>query len=178
MANFPAKVWDGRTNARPDLTVVQPPTHGDWLAMVAELQAAQEYLLNLSGNMDTMPNVGEAIKDAAAKIKVLDRELTRLSPPADLNREVVGMQEKLLEMDIRREHARLKRGVKRLFLRTQVLEKCYKDFKAEVQQQLQILTNSVRNQFTKVAQGITVRQDELQEQIMELQDVLDSPNID
>ncbi len=178
MAEFPLKVWDGRTNARPDLTVVQPPTHGDWLAMVAELQAAQEYILSLSGNMDIMPNVGETIKDVDAKIKVLDRELTRLSPPTDLNREVALMREKLLEMDIRREHARLKRGVKRLFLRTQVLEKGYKDFKAEVQQQLQVLTNNVRNQFTKVARGMTIKQDELQEQIRELQDVLDSPDID
>ncbi len=178
MAVFPLKVWDGRTNARPDLTVVQPPTHGDWLAMVAELQAAQEYILNLAGNMDVMPDIGVAIRDVDNKIKVLDYELAQLLPPDDLNQEVAEMREKLLEMDIRREHKRLKRGVKRLFLRTQVLEKGYKDFKAEVQQQLQILTNSVRNQFTKVARGMTIKQDELQEQIKELQDVLDSPDID
>ena len=178
MAVFPKRVWNGCTNARPDLSVVQRPTHGDWLSMVAELQATQEYILSLSGNMDIMPNVGETIKDVDTKIKVLDRELARLSPPADLNREVAEMREELLEMDIRREHARLKRGVKRLFLRTQVLEKGYKDLKAEVQHQLQVLTNSVRNQFNRVAQGMTVRQDELQEQIRELQDVLDSPDID
>lgn len=178
MAVFPQKVWDGRTRIRPDLSVVQPPTHGDWLAMLAELQAVQEYILNLSGSTDAMPNIGEAIKDVNTRIKDLDKELDRLSPPADLNQEVAQMRKELLEMDVRKEHARLKNGVKKLFLRTQVLEKGYKDFKAEVQHQLQVLTNSVRNQFAKVAQGITTRQDELQEQIRELQDVLERPDLE
>jgi len=178
MASFPEKVWDGITAARPDLRVTQPPTYGDWLAMLAELQAIQRYILSLSDNMATMPNIKETIEDMVLRIEDLNKELSELDPPADLHKEMAEVRKELDDLDIRHEHTQLKNGVKRLFLRTKVLETSYKDFKAEVQRQLQILTNNVHNQFTKVARSMVKRQDELQEQIRELQDVLERPDLD
>jgi len=44
-AQFPDQVWDGTSEDRDDVTVFSAPDGSDWNQIVAELQAAQEYVL-------------------------------------------------------------------------------------------------------------------------------------
>jgi uncharacterized phage infection (PIP) family protein YhgE len=178
MAKFPNEIWTGLTRTRHDLDSTTPPDHSDWMALLGEIQAMQRYILNLSGSMEAMPNITESIKETEEKIQDLLGKLKRLAPPVDLQAELVGLQRRVVEIDVREDHDRLRSGFKKLFLRTRNMEKAYKDLKEDVYYQLEVLTNSVRNQLQKLRQDMETRHESLQEQIKELQDVLVNPELD
>lgn len=178
MAKFPKVIWDGKSASRKDLDVVKGPDHKDWMALIGEVQAMQRYILNLSGSLEAMPNVAEAITDAKGKVDGLLNELKRLAPPADLTKEVSELRRQLEEIDVREEHGRLKQGVKKLFLRLRAMEKAYKDLRKDVYYQLEVLTNSTRNQVNELRRAMEARHKNLEEQVKELQDVLANPELD
>lgn len=178
MAKFPKEVWNGLTRTRHDLDSTTPPDHEDWMALIGEIQEMQKYILNLSGSMEAMPNASESIREVDDKIQGLLAKLKRLAPPADLQTELVGLQRRVEEIDVRADHDRLRSGFKKLFLRTRNMEKAYKELKEDVYYQLEVLTNSVRNQLQKLRQDMEARHESLQEQIKELQDVLVNPELD
>jgi uncharacterized phage infection (PIP) family protein YhgE len=178
MTKFPKAIWDGKSASRKDLDTVKGPDHKDWMAMLAELQAMQRYILNLSGSLEAMPNVSEAITEAKLKVDGLLNELNRLAPPADLTQEVSDLRRQLEEIDVREEHGRLKNGVKKLFLRLRAMEKAYKDLRENVYYQLEVLTNSTRNQISELQRALEARYGNLEEQVRELQDVLANPELD
>lgn len=177
MPNFPESIWDGRTATRTDLDAVRPPDHTDWVMLLGELQSMQGYILSLSGNMEAMPDLNKEITAAKAKLSVLLEELERLAPPADLHGLVADLQRELEEVDVRVEHERLKNGVKKLFLRTRFLEKAYKDLKENVFYQLEVLANSTRNQLSDLDRRNEARYKAMREDIAELQDILQNPDI-
>jgi hypothetical protein len=178
MANFPRQIWDGRSGSRKDLDCVKGPDHADWMAMLDELQATQEYILNLTNSMDAMPNVAQEIEESMARVEALARNLDTLTPPADLQADVDKLQKAVKEADVKNEHDRLKRGVKKLFLRTEALIKAHKKLKAETEHTLEVLANSVRVNMTKLRKDMEDRTNKLEEQIKELQDVLENPELD
>jgi len=178
MTNFPKQIWDGHSASRKDLDSVKGPDHKDWLTLIGEVQSMQRYILNLSGNMETMPNVTEAITDAKMRIDGLLSKLACLAPPVDLIKEVNQLRKQLIEIDVREEHDRLKRGVKKLFLRLRAMEKAYKELRENVYYQLEVLTNNTRNQINELWRVMEARYSNLEEQVKELQDVLANPELD
>ncbi|KPK55005.1 MAG: hypothetical protein AMS22_05120 [Thiotrichales bacterium SG8_50] len=178
MANFPQKIWDGRSKSRLDLDNVKGPDHADWMAMLDELQATQSYILNLTDSTEAMPNVAKEIHEAKDKVKGLVKNLEQLSPPANLQKDVDELRAAIEEADVKGEHDRLKRGVKKLFLRTQSLIDAYKKLKTETEHTLEVLSNSMRVNLTKLRRDMEARCDHLAEQVKELQDVLESPELD
>lgn len=177
MAHFPKEIWDGRTPTRPDLDSVRPPDHLDWVVLLGELQGMQRYILNLAGNMESMPHLDGAIKEAEAKLNGLLEELQRLAPPVDLHALVADLQRELEEVDVRVEHERLKNGVKKLFLRTRYLERAYKELKEGVYHQLEVLANSFRNQLVEADRRNETRYQAMRADIAELQDILQNPDL-
>jgi uncharacterized phage infection (PIP) family protein YhgE len=178
MTKFPKAIWDGKSASRKDLDVVKGPDHKDWMALIGEVQSMQRYILNLSGSLEAMPNVSEAITDAKEKVDGLLNELKRLAPPADLTKEVTNLWKQIGEIDVREEHVRLKNGVKKLFLRLRAMEKAYKDLRENVYYQLEVLTNNTRNQISDLRRAMEARYANLEEQVKELQDVLANPELD
>jgi len=178
MPAFPKEIWDGTTPRRPSLDTVNAPDQSDWLALIGELQATQRYILNLSGSLEVMPNFNELFKEAETRINGLLSELKQLTPPTNLPAEVAALRHELKENDIRVEHERLKNGVKKLFLRSRAFESAFKALKKDVYHQLDVLSHSNRNQFTEIRKTIQERVDKLQFQINELQDVLETPELD
>ncbi|MHA1287051.1 MAG: hypothetical protein ACTSPB_06550 [Candidatus Thorarchaeota archaeon] len=178
MASFPKAVWDGLSTSRKNLDDVKSPDYKDWLAMLDELQAMQSYILNLTGSLESMPNLAEDLSKAQIKVDKFVEELGRLSPPADLYKEVTKLRRQLEEIDTRQEHERLKNGVRKLFLRTRHLEKAYKELKKDMLYQIEVLMNSVRNQFQQLQRKVKEQHKVLQSQISELQDVLQNPELD
>lgn len=110
MAKFPKEVWNGLTRTRHDLDSTTPPDHEDWMALIGEIQEMQRYILNLSGSMEAMPNASESIREVDDKIQGLLAKLKRLAPPADLQTELVGLQRRVEEIDVRADHDRLRSG--------------------------------------------------------------------
>lgn len=177
MSNFPKSIWDGRTATRTDLDAVRPPDHTDWVALIGELQAMQGYILSLAGNMESMPDLNGIIKEADDKLSILLAELERLAPPADLHGLVADLQREVEEVDVRKEHERLKSGVKKLFLRMRYMERAYKELKEGVYHQLEILANSFRNQLAAAERKHEERYLAMRNDIAELQDILQTPDL-
>jgi len=178
MVSFPKTIWNGLSASRKNLDDVKSPDYKDWLAMLDELQAMQSYILNLTGNLESMPNLAEDLSKAQMKVDKFIEELRRLSPPADLYKEITKLWYQLKEIDTRQEHERLKNGVRKLFLRTRHLEKAYKELKEDMLYQVEVLMNSVRNQFQQFQCKMKEQHEVLQSQISELQDVLQNPELD
>jgi len=177
MPHFPKSIWDGRTATRNDLDAVRPPDHTDWVVLLGELRSMQGYILSLAGNMEAMPDLNKEITEAKTKLNVLLAELERLAPPADLHGLVADLQRELEDVDVRVEHERLKSGVKKLFLRTRFLEKAYKDLKETVYYQLEVLANSTRNQIADLERKNEARHQAVRNDIAELQDILQNPDL-
>lgn len=177
MAKFPKEIWDGKTARRPTLDSVSPPDHGDWLALVAELVEIQRYILNLSGNIESMPDINKLIQKSEDKLKELVSKIERLSPPVDLCTQVEELQSLIKELDVREDHKRLRSGLRKLFLRTTTIERGYRELKTDVYHQLEILANSFRNQLATMKREVDGRYATLEEQVKELQDILQSPDL-
>jgi DNA repair exonuclease SbcCD ATPase subunit len=178
MAQFPRKIWNGLSSSRESLDIVKSPDHSDWAALLEELQAVQRYILNLTNSIDVMPNVAQDIHSAKKQIDALEKDLSRLTSPKDLQRDLDELKVAVKDADVKNEHDRLKRGVKKLFLRTEALIKAHKKLKNEVKHTLDVLANSVRVNMASLRKDMEERTNKLGEQIKELQDVLEIPELD
>jgi predicted nucleic acid-binding Zn-ribbon protein len=174
-SKFPNEIYNGITDARPDLAVVQAPTHNDWRLMLHEVEAMQRYILNLAGNIKDMPNLDESISDATAQVREMLAKLADLSPPPDVQEGLAALAEKLT--NLADSHVNVKRGVKKLLLRTKTVEDLYKKLEEEVDQQLEIIRNQVRNQLAAHAKKTEMSLRNLQKQIDELHDTLTDTDI-
>lgn len=78
------KIWDGRSDTRPDPSVRSGPDAADWKTITGELQETQKFVSNLAENVGIMPGLQKEISDRAAQIRKLGAELGKLTPPSDL----------------------------------------------------------------------------------------------
>jgi len=177
MAKFPTEIWDGRTGRRPRLDTVAPPDHSDWLALIAELVEIQRYILNLSGNIESMPNIDKLIQEASSKLQELVSMIEGITPPADLSDQVEELQRLVENLDLRDDHQRLRSGLRKLFLRTTTIERGYKELKADVYHQLEVFANAFRNQMVTLKREIDGKYVNLEKQVKELQDILQAPDL-
>lgn len=178
MTNFPQQIWDGKSSSRESLDNVKGPDHADWMAMLDELQATQSYILNLTGSMDAMPNLAQDIHDAKLQLDLLGEELIDLTVPEDLQRDLDELKAAVREADVKNEHDRLKRGVQKLFLRTEALIKVHKKLRSEITHAIEVLANSARVNMAALRKDMEDRHNQLAEQVRELQDVLENPELD
>jgi DNA repair exonuclease SbcCD ATPase subunit len=177
MTDFPQKIWDGRSNSRQNLDCVKSPDQADWTALLDELQAMQGYILNLTDSMDTMPNLAREINNARVKIKTLGDSLSRLTPPADLQKDIDDLRQAVEEADIKNEHNRLKRSVQKLYVRTKALIQAYEEYKKKTEYRLEVLANSIRVNMTQLRADMEERTNKLEEQVKELQDLITNPEL-
>lgn len=101
MSSFPKQVWDGKSPSRSDLAAEFPPTYQDWMTLVREVQAMQEYLLAVTGNIQAMPNLDAALADCSAKLAKVDELIEQRTPPEDLKRELISQAKLIAESDCR-----------------------------------------------------------------------------
>lgn len=177
MASFPNSVWNGTTAGRPDLNTVTPPDHRDWVALVREVQAVQKYVLSLTSNIEVMPDLAEDLQRSSQQLDKLAKGLEKLQLPDDLHSEMTQLREAVTELDFREDHDRLRRGLNKLFLRTRTLEKAYKDLREELHHELKVFMNELRNQVSAGVRETNEKYRVLREQIKELQDVLQEPDL-
>lgn len=172
---FPIGIWDGTTDGRPDLAVVQSPTHHDWRRMLHELEAVQRYVLNLSGNAVAMPSLGEDIAKAAEKVENMLDVLSELTPPVEMEAEVKQLHTELV--GLQRSHVRITSSVKKLLIRMRTAVESFKKLETEVATQIEAIRHSVRNQLASHARQMEVKQHSLQKQIDELHEALTDTDI-
>lgn len=175
MPTFPDAVWDGITDGRPDLDVVTAPSHNDWRLMLHELVAIQKYILNLSSNIEDMPNLGETIGGATAQVREMLVTLDELSPPAELKQDVRGLQRKLSDLNENQDN--LRSGVKKLLLRTRTVEALFKKLEVTMAEQVEVIKHNVRNQLAAYEKLMRADNLKLQKQIDELHDALTGTDI-
>jgi hypothetical protein len=100
-ATFPDDVWDGSSDNRTDRIKDQGPDYRDWDAIVAELLAVQDFLLNGAGATVTgTPNgTGVALSGGQAQIQQVTLTLTNVSV-ATTDHTTAGAQGSLKVLDL------------------------------------------------------------------------------
>jgi len=87
MSKFPEKIWDGLSPTRKDMVSECPPDYRDWVTIVDEIRAIQQYLLALTGNIKLMPDLSSCLDACEKKIAAVDSEINSRSLPVDLLQE-------------------------------------------------------------------------------------------
>jgi len=85
------KVWDGTSETRSDPTVRRGPDGGDWKAITKELQATQEFVVNLAVNADAMPNLVKEVKARQDQLGSLQVAISKLEAPENLKLQMVEL---------------------------------------------------------------------------------------
>jgi len=174
---FPEKVWDGKSTTRQDLTCSKAPDASDWSAITRELQSVQSYVLKLSGNISAMPDLPKTVSDLTIALQKLETKIRDISPPTDVVKELAEFKEHIAAMDIRKKHANLQQGVKRLFFRAKKLDTAFVSLKKNLEYEQETFQNQVRNQLMRLEQQSKTRIKELEEKVKELQELLETPEI-
>ena len=165
MKNFPEKVFDGTHAQRPEMSSVIPPEFMDYVILSNELGATQVYLLNLAKNTEIMPDLDGILKGAIEKIEVVQQDIKRLTPPAKLKVRLGKVEDKIKEIDgrkqidnIRSELASLRDTIDTNQLQMLRLQEAFS-------KEVKGFQNRMLNMFKKLEQEATGRLDSLEEKM-------------
>jgi uncharacterized protein Yka (UPF0111/DUF47 family) len=92
------KVWSGTSATRPDTLIRKSPDGEDWKQITKELQATQEFVVNLVANATVMPNLAEDIKAKEKKLDSLQDAIGKLTAPKDVKICITKLEDELGEL--------------------------------------------------------------------------------
>jgi hypothetical protein len=95
------KIFDGKTHERPDKNIVMAASHNDYWILAQEIQRTQEFVNNLSQNMETMPDLEAVLTAAKNKIEELQSKLEKLAIPEDVMARLADLEKSQLHLDSR-----------------------------------------------------------------------------
>ena len=99
------KIWNGLSATREDALVRKGPDGEDWKAITRQLQATQEFVVNLAANADVMPSLVADIKAKHAQLCSLQASIAQLTVPEDMRTQVDQLEKKLAKLQDIYEHA-------------------------------------------------------------------------
>jgi len=173
MTRFPEKIWDGCSVSRPNLTDVYAPGYDDWCAIVGELQAVQRYLLDLTDNLETMPNLKKAIEDGRSNIAAYLRKVKDMTLPADLKKDVATTKERINELeDLSERLDTLIRLVQALQQQLFALTTDHQKFRDEVKKYEQGTENRIRLRMSQFEKATSKRVQELTQRVNDISELL------
>lgn len=105
---FPEQVWTGKTPSRKNLSDTMAASHQDFVAIVREIQAVEQYVLNIANNNTLIPDLDSKIKEADEKLAALRDRIDNLTVPADLMARIEIVEDRLTEFDVRNEVIKLR----------------------------------------------------------------------
>ncbi|MCK9437131.1 MAG: hypothetical protein M0Q12_07995 [Synergistaceae bacterium] len=162
---FPDRIFNGTHAQRPDLSTVKGPDHLDYILLSKELQAVQEYLLNLASNTTLMPNLTQALEEAYQQIKNLKAEVSKVTPPKVLKAALETLQAKVEEIDCRKQLANIQSElltIKDSIAKNQLqMLQLQRDFAQDVKG----FQNKLTNQFQKLEKEANKRLDDTEERL-------------
>jgi hypothetical protein len=107
-------VWDGLTPTRKDLGTSKAAGFEDYLVIVQKIQELESYCLNLTDNIQVMPNLDETLQEAKLKIDSLQDLIERIHLPQDVKDQLAAFEEILKDVDQRVETCQLRRDLESL----------------------------------------------------------------
>ncbi len=103
------EVWNGLTPRRPDLSTTRAASHEDYLVIVQQIQGLQEFTLNLSNNIQIMPDLSGYLKEAKSKISEIQGLIEKISLPQDVKDRLEVVEQFIGEIDQRAAIIQLRR---------------------------------------------------------------------
>jgi hypothetical protein len=103
------EVWNGLTPRRPDLSTTRATSHEDYLVIVQQIQGLQEFTLNLSNNLQLMPDLTGYLKEAKFKINNIQDLIDKISLPQDVKDRLEALEQLINEIDQRATITQLRR---------------------------------------------------------------------
>jgi len=99
------KIWNGLSETRNDALIRKGPDGEDWKTITHELQATQEFLINLAANADAMPNLVENIKAKQKELSLLQVSMAKLTCPENVKKQVDQLEEEMVKLHSIYQHA-------------------------------------------------------------------------
>jgi hypothetical protein len=157
--------WDGTTPKRKDLSTARAAVHEDYLVIVQKIQELQEYCLNLTDNMQIMPNLEHILQEAQSKINEVQGMIDAISLPQDVKDQLAALEENLTIVDQRasvmqlcRDMDTLKERVNRNQIEVLQLQSSFatevKGFQNKVWGKLETLQKEATSQLTALAEKV------------------------
>lgn len=103
--SFPEKIFNGRHAGRESLSNVRAPNHSDYMILVHEIQAVQEYLLNLTQNTKIMPELANELSLAKTQLVNLQCAIQEITPPDELLGRLEKLETQVQTIDVRKQIA-------------------------------------------------------------------------
>jgi hypothetical protein len=166
---FPINIFNGLTASRKDLKTKQSPDHNDWLAMVLELQATQEYVKTITSNLEFTDDLNAKFQQANVRLNELFQQVSKILPSDQLQKDVEALKLELKDVDASVDIQILQQNVVQLEQRMalQQLEL------GQVQRELNVEVIGFRNRLQNEFNGF---KSQVSKQITELQAMLDRLN--
>ncbi len=175
---FPEKIWDGRSETRSDLSSIRPPDYSDWLQLISEVRAMQQYTLSLGNNVIQMPDLPGLIAQLRNQLSALESKIAQLHPPEDVVAEVNKFRDDLCDFDMRDPHAKLRQNVRKLYTRAKRLDSAYRNLKKTTDYERETFNNMIRNTLAKMEASFMRKIEDLEVKIAELTELLENPELD
>jgi len=147
MSSFPNKIWDGCTQTRPDLDTTSAPDYTDWVAIVHEIQAMEEYILSLAGNIEVMPDLRKKTEAASLCVTHLISQIGKVKPPENLIKRLKVLEAKIADMASKGEIDKNHRKVAALQKQVFGLHREIRQSDTAVRDEMDSFKNEVRNKI-------------------------------
>ena len=99
------KIWDGTSSTRTSAQIRKAPDGEDWKKITQELQATQDFVINLALNANEMPNLLKDIKAGQKKLEALQININKITPPDDIKIQIIELHKEVTKLRNVYQHA-------------------------------------------------------------------------
>lgn len=92
------KIWNGLSATREDALIRKGPDGEDWKTITRQLQATQEFIVNLAVNADAMPDLVNDIKAKQRDLGSLQASIAKLTVPEDVMKRVDQLEDQMTKL--------------------------------------------------------------------------------
>ncbi len=170
--SFPEQIFKGTHSERPDLSTVRAPDHLDYLILVKEMKATQEYLFALSQNSEFMPDIGRHVSKIAGELSILNTELEAITPPVDLAKHFENFKEVLETLEKQRDATELKVDAELISIRTTLENNQLSTLKLQ-----ETFANKVKGFQNKLLSTLKVFEKEVSKRLEDVESKIERANV-
>jgi DNA anti-recombination protein RmuC len=171
---FPNTIWNGESATRQDAALFRAPDEADYQAIVGELRAVQEYVLNLANNLKAMPDLPARINEVDSRTADLLAELENVNA-VDLQASLAELKADV-ENHVKEKNDILFRLVNTVRQRLQAVEKLVESFTTETDAKVDAIDQKVSRRLDRLESETRQKLDTYEDRITRLFGILEWGN--
>lgn len=164
-SDFPIKAFDGSHCHRPNLGEERGPNYQDYLRLAEEIRAVQQFVIDLTGSKAVLPDLDSKIREGGRKVDDLFHKLSKITPPADLKKQLDAIKQQIEDVDQRTTIDSMAGVIDLMNTAISELSAELKSFKKEGLDEIRRTLNENRALFEKHVRETTAKQSDFEARI-------------